>query len=90
MEILVARQNDTTFEVSISGRTTTSHLVMVSPEYHQQLTGGRVTPGELVERSVEFLLQRESNTSIMSMFDLPLIQSYFPEYERTMKDIFAE
>ncbi len=90
MEIFVTKQNETTFEVTVSGRKTTNHMVMVSPEYHQQLTGGRVTPGELVERSVEFLLQRESNTSIMSMFDLPLIQGYFPEYERTMTELFSE
>jgi hypothetical protein len=29
----------------------------------------------------EFLLQRESNTSILSSFELPVIGRYFPEYE---------
>jgi hypothetical protein len=43
-----------------------------------------VTPEELIERSFEFLLEREPNTSILRRFDLPVIQTYFPEYERVM------
>ncbi len=73
----------------MSGPPQTNHLVMVSPEYHQKLTGGRVDQETLVERSIEFLLQREPNTSIMEMFDLPLIQRYFPEYEPTMQEFFS-
>jgi hypothetical protein len=39
----------------------------------------------LVEKSFEFLLERESNTSILSSFDLPVIGRYFPEYESTIR-----
>jgi hypothetical protein len=56
----------------------------VTPEYWRKLTGGRVPPEKLVEKSFEFLLERESNTSILRSFDLPVIQRYFPEYERTI------
>jgi hypothetical protein len=35
----------------------------------------------LIEKSFEFLLQRESNTSILRTFDLPVIGHYFPDYE---------
>jgi hypothetical protein len=38
-----------------------------------------------VEKSFEFLLDREPNTSILRTFDLPVIQRYFPEYERTIR-----
>jgi hypothetical protein len=38
----------------------------------------------LVQKSFEFLLERESNTSILRSFDLPVIQRYFSEYERTI------
>jgi hypothetical protein len=55
--------------------------VTVTPDYHRKLTGGKVNPETLVERSFEFLLEREGNTSILSSFDLPLIGQYFPEYE---------
>jgi hypothetical protein len=56
----------------------------VTPEYLQKLTGGRVSAETLIEKSFEFLLERESNTSILRSFDLPVIQRYFPEYERTI------
>ena len=85
----VAKINETTFKVTVEGRTTTTHTVTVSRDYYRKLTGGRVTADELVEKSVEFLLERESNTSILSTFDLPVIQSYFPEYERTITAALA-
>ena len=84
MAIQVTKINETTFKVTVEGRTTTTHTVTVSRDYYRKLTGGRVTADELVEKSVEFLLERESNTSILSTFDLPVIQRYFPEYERTI------
>jgi hypothetical protein len=33
----------------------------------------------------QFLLERESNTSILRSFDLPVIGQYFPEYERVIQ-----
>jgi hypothetical protein len=44
---------------------------------------------KLVEKSFEFLLEREPNTSILRSFDLPAIQRYFPEYERTIRTMLA-
>ena len=89
MAIQVAKINETTFKVTVEGRTTTTHTVTVSLDYYKRLTGGRVTADELVEKSLEFLLERESNTSILSTFDLPVIQRYFPEYERTITAALA-
>ena len=89
MAIQVAKINETTFKVTVEGRTTTTHTVTVSPDYYKKLTGGRVTADELVEKSFEFLLERESNTSILSTFDLPVIQRYFPDYERTITAALA-
>ena len=89
MAIQVAKVDETTFKVSVEGRTTTTHTVTVSLDYHAKLTGGRATADELVRKSFEFLLERESNTSILSAFDLPLIQRYFPEYERTITAALA-
>jgi hypothetical protein len=76
-----------TFKVTVQARTATTHTVTVSPEYHRKLTGGRVSAEELVRFSFEFLLQRESNTSILRSFDLPVIARYFPEYESTVADM---
>lgn len=84
-EITVTGVDATTFEVRVSGRTTTTHVVTVSEQYHQKLTEGRISVEELVRRSFEFLLEREPNTSILSRFDLPVIGRYFPEYEEEMR-----
>ena len=77
--------DSTTFEVVVEGGTTTTHTVTVTPSYYEKLTGRRVSPETLVEKSFEFLLERESNTSILRSFDLPVIGRYFPEYERVIK-----
>ena len=75
------------YRVTVEGSRTTTHTVSVSPSYYEKLTGKRVTPEILVEKSFEFLLQRESNTSILSSFDLPVIGRYFPEYENTIPNM---
>lgn len=77
--------DNTTFEVVVEAGTTTRHKVTVKPSYYEQLTGKRVTPEVLVEKSFEFLLERESNTSILRSFDLPIIGRYFLEYEKVIK-----
>jgi hypothetical protein len=69
----------------IEGRSETSHVVTVQPEYHQRLSGGQATPEELLKRSFEFLLEREPKESILARFELPVIARYFPEYEREIK-----
>lgn len=79
------KQKDTeNFEVTVREATTTTHMVTVSQEYYQKLTGGKISPETLIEKSFEFLLERESNTMILSRFDLAVIGDYFPEYEKTM------
>ena len=83
-KIGVARKDPETFEVTVEGSTTTTHTVRLKPEYYQKLTSGKVFPETLIEKSFEFLLERESNTMILSSFDLPLIGRYFPEYEKTI------
>ena len=77
--------DSTNFEVIVEGNPTTTHRVSVTHSYYQKLTNNRVTPEVLVETSFKFLLDRESNTSILSRFDLPIIERYFPEYEETIK-----
>jgi hypothetical protein len=77
----VTRVNEDTFEVSLEGPPPTRHLVSITDAYYQKLTQGRVSREALITRSFEFLLERESNTSILRSFDLPVIGRYFPEYE---------
>jgi hypothetical protein len=77
--------DSTTFEVIVEDNSTTTHEVTVTPSYYKKLTGERVTSEVLVERSFQFLLQRESNTSILRSFELSEISRYFPEYEKTIQ-----
>jgi hypothetical protein len=83
--ISVEKIDETTFQVTVKERTTTTHRVTVDPSYQEKLTGGSATAEVLVEKSFQFLLEREDNTSILSTFDLPVIGEYFPEYERTIR-----
>jgi hypothetical protein len=88
--ITVEPLDETTFRVTVQGRTTTTHTVTVSPAYYEKLTGKRVTPEALVEKSFAFLLlERESNTSILGSFELPVIGRYFPAYEKTISSLLG-
>ena len=82
--IEVSRKDSKTFVVTVKASTVSTHTVTLEPDYYDKLTGGKVTSEKLIEKSFEFLLERESNTSILSNFDLPLIGHYFPEYEKSI------
>jgi len=65
----------------------TNHTVEISKSYYQKLTSGIHPPELLVERSFEFLLQREPKESIMGSFNLTVINRYFGDYESTISDM---
>lgn len=77
--------DENTFVVTVKDMTETKHEVTVEPAYWQELTGGSVAMQALVERSFEFLLEREPNTSILPAFTLSSINRYFPEYGEEIK-----
>ncbi len=69
------------YQVTVIDKATTTHQVSVQSDYALKLTAGNITTEQLVKNSFEFLLMRESNTSILRSFDLSVIARYFPEYE---------
>lgn len=85
----VQQIDDTTFEVTVKGHVTTKHTVTVDPSYYEKLSGKRVPAATLVQKSFEFLLERESNTSILRRFDLSVISQYFPEYEGKIHEMLV-
>ena len=85
--ITVNKINDTTFEITVEEGSTTVHKVTVPTQYYEKLTGKMVSPEMLVEKSFEFLLEREPNTSILGSFELSVIGRYFPEYEKVIKNM---
>ena len=89
-DLVVKQTAPEVFEVSVGGRSPTTHRVTASEEYVRSLTRGRAPAVELVRKSFEFLLEREPNTSILRAFDLRVIQQYFREYEKIVSAAFAE
>lgn len=83
--ISVKKISDDTYEVTLNQGGRHTYTVTLKSAYYQKLTDGSVTPEKLIEKSFEFLLERESPSMILFSFDLPVIQSYFPEYEGMIK-----
>jgi hypothetical protein len=65
----------------------TEHSVTVSQDDAKRWGRGSAKEDveDLVRRSFDFLLERESPSSILRSFDLPVIERYFPEYDRVMR-----
>ncbi len=84
--IEVKRKGGQEFVVTIKERDTkTEHVVTLDDEYYQHLTDGEITREELIEISFEFLLGKEPKESILSRFNLRIINNYFPEFEKEIK-----
>ena len=79
-QITVNRVDDKTFTVEVEeGTGKTVHKVTATPDDIRQY-GGNIPPETLIEKSFEFLLEREPKESILRSFNLPVIERYFPEY----------
>ncbi|SDK61477.1 hypothetical protein SAMN05192566_1904 [Methylophilus rhizosphaerae] len=82
--IEVTETSPNSFSVTVHGSQVTTHQVSVKPDYAQPLLSKSQTITELVTASFGFLLDRESNTSILRSFDLSVIERYFPEYPQAI------
>ena len=85
--IKIAALDGDLFEVSVSTSQTTKHRVRVTDAVHADLTNRAISKIDLIERSFEFLLEREPNTSILSVFNIETINRYFPEYRLFIQEI---
>ena len=65
--------------------TRTEHDVTVSPADLARYAAG-VPAERLIEVSFAFLLEREPKEAILRRFDLPVIERYFPEYPRKIRE----
>jgi hypothetical protein len=84
--IEVKKKNEKEFAVVVDEEgSKTEHTVTLNDDYYQRLTGGRITKEELIKKSFQFLLERESKESILSRFNLEIIKRYFPEYEEEIR-----
>jgi hypothetical protein len=72
-------------DVTVKDRAVTAHRVRVSLPERDRYGGPHADVEDLVRRSFEFLLARESNTSILREFSLSTIERYFPEYGKEIR-----
>ena len=78
--ISIEKRNGDVFEVTVADSITTTHTVTVTKQSLIDLTDSSVTKTQLLEFSFNFLLERETNTSILSSFDINVISKYFSDY----------
>ena len=86
MEILIKKNDNNTFAVSIESSINSNHKVTLNDYIHNEMTKGFKSKEELILFSFTFLLERENNTSILSNFNLEIIQNYFPEYKNEIQN----
>jgi len=80
MSISIKKGTDDVFQVIVADSITTAHEVTVTDQSLSDLTDNKVTKEQLLEFSFNFLLDREPNTSILSSFDINIIEKYFSDY----------
>ena len=80
MELLITELSKDKFEITVKADQLTKHVVSVTDQMLLNLTNNKISKEELLNFSFYFLLERESNTSILSKFDIIVISKYFPEY----------
>jgi hypothetical protein len=88
-DILIKAIDANTYEIKVNANYPSTHIVTIRPDYASTLTGGHASTEKLLEQSFNFLLARESNTSILRSFDLSVIARYFPEYEREIARLLS-
>ena len=81
MNVEVETIGDDDFLVKVNAGTSTEHRVTLTDTYWKQVWNRELPKKEIIARSFAFLLERETNSSILRSFDLPVIQRYFGEYE---------
>ena len=73
------------FLVEVSDNVKTTHNVVISDKVYKQLTNGVISKSKLLEKSFEFLLDREPNTSILTNFEIQIISQYFSDYANCVR-----
>ena len=84
-QINIKELSPNAFDVTIYSNTETTHQVTISDNFITEYQIKNLTKKEIIKQSFLFLLERESNTSILRKFDIKVIANYFPEYKKLFK-----
>ena len=84
-QIKIKELSPNAFDVTIYSNTETNHQVTISDNFVTEYQIKNLTKKEILEQSFIFLLERESNNSILRKFDIEVIANYFPEYKKLFK-----
>ena len=84
-QIKIKELSPDAFDVTIYSNTETNHQVTISDNFVTEYQIKNLTKKEIIEQSFIFLLERESNNSILRKFDIEVIANYFPEYKKLFK-----
>ena len=86
-QITVTHRSGSSYRVKVEeGSSSTTHDVTVLPEHVARYANPGTPPERLLEASFEFLLERERKESILPRFELPVIEQYFPDYPRKIRE----
>ena len=86
MDILIKKNENNTHAVFIEKSVKSNHIVTLNDDIYFEMTEGIESKEELILFSFKFLLEREHNKSILSNFNLEIIQNYFPEYKNEIQN----
>ena len=83
--VKIEKRSQNEFAVVVGGKgDKKQYIVSLDDDYYHLLTQGRISKEKLIRKSFQFLLQREHKESILSKFNLKVIKSYFPEFEKAI------
>ena len=85
MSITIRELSQNKFEVIVKKISITKHIVLLSDQFYEELSDIKISKKKLLNYSFNFLLERESNASILPNFKLEIISKYFPEFEVEIK-----
>ena len=80
MELLITELSKDKFEITVNADQIIKHVVSVTDQMLLNLTKNKISKEELLNFSINFLLEREPNTTILSKFEIIVISKYFSEY----------
>ncbi|MGE0451046.1 MAG: hypothetical protein AB7Q29_15850 [Vicinamibacterales bacterium] len=84
MSVSVRHERGSEYVVTVAeARGATTHVVTVWPSDLERYAPG-ASPEDLLAAAFEFLLEREPPQAILTRFELPVIERYFPDFPRAM------